>query len=43
MIIATKNFLLKLLDYEVTRFLIVGSTTVSIDLICYFILSLYGF
>ena len=43
MIIARKNFLSKLLDYEVTRFLIVGRATVSIDLICYFILINIGF
>ena len=38
MILATKNILAKLLEYEVARFLIVGGTTVLIDLICYFIL-----
>ena len=43
MILATKNILAKLLEYEVARFLIVGGTTVLIDLICYFILIYMGF
>ena len=43
MILVTKNILVKLLEYEVTRFLIVGGTTVLIDLICYFILIYTGF
>ena len=38
MILAKKNILAKLLEYEIARFLIVGGTTVLIDLICYFIL-----
>ena len=43
MILAKKNILAKLLEYEVARFLIVGGTTVLIDLICYFILIYIGF
>ena len=43
MILVTKNILAKLLEYEVARFLIVGGTTVFIDLICYFILIYIGF
>ena len=43
MILAKKNVLVKLLEYEVARFLIVGGTTVLIDLICYFILIYIGF
>ena len=43
MILATKNILAKLLEYEVARFLIVGGTTVLIDLICYFTLIYMGF
>ena len=43
MILAKKNILAKLLEYEVTRFLIVGGITVLIDLICYFILIYMGF
>ena len=43
MILGTKNILVKLLEYEVARFLIVGGTTVLIDLICYFILIYTGF
>ena len=43
MILVTKNILAKLLEYEVARFLIVGGTTVLIDLICYFILIYMGF
>ena len=43
MILLTKNILVKLLEYEVTRFLIVGGTTVLIDLIFYFILIYTGF
>ena len=43
MILTTKNILAKLLEYEVARFLIVGGTTVLIDLICYFILIYMGF
>ena len=43
MILATKNILAKLLEYEVTRFLIVGGTTVLIDLIFYFTLIYMGF
>ena len=43
MILATKNILTKLLEYEVARFLIVGVTTVLIDLICYFTLVYMGF
>ena len=43
MILVTKNILVKLLEYEVARFLIVGGTTVLIDLICYFILIYMGF
>ena len=43
MILAKKNILAKLLEYEVARFLIVGGTTVFIDLICYFILIYIGF
>ena len=39
----TKNILAKLLEYEVARFLIVGGTTVLIDLIWYFILIYIGF
>ena len=39
----TKNILTKLLEYEIARFLIVGGTTVLIDLICYFILIYIGF
>jgi putative flippase GtrA len=38
-----KNILAKLLEYEAARFLIVGVTTVLIDLICYFILIYIGF
>ena len=37
-----KNILFKWLEYEVGRFIIVGSTTVLIDLICYFILIFSG-
>ena len=43
MILGTKNILVKLLEYEVARFLIVGGTTVLIDLICYFTLIYMGF
>jgi putative flippase GtrA len=43
MILITKNILAKLLEYEVARFLIVGGTTVLIDLIYYFILIYMGF
>ena len=43
MILSTKNILAKLLKYEAARFLIVGGTTVLIDLICYFILIYIGF
>ena len=43
MILVTKNILAKLLEYEVTRFLIVGGTTVLIDLIFYFTLIYMGF
>jgi putative flippase GtrA len=43
MILAKKNILAKLLEYEVVRFLIVGGTTVLIDLIWYFILIYIGF
>ena len=43
MILAKKNILEKLLEYEVARFLIVGGTTVLIDLIFYFILIYIGF
>ncbi len=43
MILAKKNILEKLLEYEVTRFLIVGSTTVLIDLVFYFLLIYIGF
>ena len=43
MILATKNILAKLLEYEVARFLIVGGTTVLIDLIFYFTLIYMGF
>ena len=43
MILAKKNILAKLLEYEIARFLIVGGTTVLIDLICYFILIYIGF
>ena len=43
MILVKKNILAKLLEYEVARFLIVGGTTVLIDLICYFILIYIGF
>ena len=43
MILTNKNILAKLLEYEVARFLIVGGTTVLIDLICYFILIYIGF
>ena len=37
-----KNILIKWLEYEVGRFIIVGSTTVLIDLICYFVLIYMG-
>ena len=43
MILFTKNILAKLLEYEIARFLVVGGTTVLIDLICYFILIYMGF
>ena len=43
MILVIKNILAKLLKYEVTRFLIVGGTTVLIDLVFYFILIYLGF
>jgi putative flippase GtrA len=43
MILVSKNILVKLLEYEVARFLIVGGTIVLIDLICYFILINTGF
>ena len=43
MILITKNILTKLIEYEVARFLIVGGTTVLIDLIFYFILIYMGF
>ena len=43
MMLAIKNILDKFLEYETSRFLIVGSTTVLIDLICYFILIYVGF
>ena len=43
MILASKNILAKLLEYEAARFMMVGGTTVLIDLICYFILIYTGF
>lgn len=43
MILITKNILKKLIEYEVARFLIVGGTTVLIDLFFYFILIYMGF
>ena len=43
MIFVTKNILGKLLEYEFARFLIVGGTTVLIDLIFYFTLIYMGF
>ena len=43
MVLGTKNIIVKLLEYEVARFLIVGGTTVLIDLICYFMLIYTGF
>jgi putative flippase GtrA len=42
LIIPIQNFLKRLLGHEFTRFLIVGSITVSIDLICYFIMVYVG-
>ena len=41
--LAKKDDLMKLLEYEFARFLIVGSTTVLIDLVFYLILIFIGF
>ena len=43
MILLIKKTIMKILKYEFTRFLLVGGTTVSIDLICYSTLILIGF
>ena len=43
MVLGTKNISVKLLEYEIVRFLIIGGITVLIDLICYFILIYTGF
>ena len=43
MILFIKKTIMKWLKYEVTRFLLVGGSTVFIDLICYSILILIGF
>ena len=43
MVLGTKNILVKLLEYEIVRFLIIGGITVLIDFICYFILIYTGF
>ena len=43
MIFTKKNILEKLLNYEFARFLIVGFTTVLIDLICYLLFIYIGF